>query len=169
MINDQCNSLRYGNSILFADDATIYIIGRNLWFLKQTMQADLVNLSKWMHTNNLVLNVKKTKCMVIRPKGSVVDTSHIDLQINSENIKQVEYFKFLGVWLDSKLIWEKQVDMLCHKLTQQKYFIQQVSAMLLLDSLKLLYYSYIHSNILYRVLVWGSMISKKSIYQLSFK
>ena len=46
--------------------------------LKAKMQADLVNLSKWLHTNNLVLNLKKTKYMVIRPKGSVVDTSHID-------------------------------------------------------------------------------------------
>ena len=34
MINDLCNSLRYGNSILFVDDKTIYIIGRKLWFLK---------------------------------------------------------------------------------------------------------------------------------------
>ena len=62
--------------------------------------------------------------MVIRLKGSVVDTSYIDLQINSENIKQVECFKILGVWLDSKLICGKQVDMLCNKLTQQKYIIQ---------------------------------------------
>ena len=61
MTNDQCNSLRYGNSILFVDDTTKYIIGRNLSFLKQEMQADLVNLSKWLHTNNVVLNIKKTK------------------------------------------------------------------------------------------------------------
>ena len=39
----------------------------------------------------------KTKYLVFRPKGSVVDTSHIDLQINSENIKQVECFKVLGM------------------------------------------------------------------------
>ena len=56
--------------------------------------------------------------MVIRPKGSVVDTSHIDLQINFDNIKQVECVNILGAWLDSKLMWEKQVDMLCNKLTQ---------------------------------------------------
>ena len=41
MIIDLCNSLRYGNSILFADETTIYIIGRNLKFLKLKMQADL--------------------------------------------------------------------------------------------------------------------------------
>ena len=35
MINDLCNSLRYGNSILVADDTTIYKIGRNLQLLKQ--------------------------------------------------------------------------------------------------------------------------------------
>ena len=85
--------------------------------------------------------------MVFRPKGSVVDTSHIDLQINSENIEQVECFRFLGVWLDSKLIWEKQVDMLCNKLTQQIYITQQARALLPLDNLKLLYYSYIHSKL----------------------
>ena len=101
MIIDICNSLRHDNSILFADDTTIYIIGRNLPFLKPKMQADLVNLSKWLHTSNLVLNVKKTKYMVIGLKGSVVDTSHIDLQINSKNIELVEYFKFLDVWLNS--------------------------------------------------------------------
>ena len=64
MINDLCNSLRYGNSILFVDDTTVYIIGRNLQFIMLKMQADLVNLSKWLHTNNLILSVKKTKCMV---------------------------------------------------------------------------------------------------------
>ena len=46
MINDLCNSLKYGNSILFADDTTIYIIGRNLQLLKLKIQANLVNLSK---------------------------------------------------------------------------------------------------------------------------
>ena len=29
----------------------------------------------------------------------------------------------LSKLLDSKLIWEKQVDMVCNKLTQQKYII----------------------------------------------
>ena len=70
---------------------------------------------------------------------------------------------FWDVWLDSKLIWEKQVDMVCNKLTQQKYIVQLASGMLPLDSLKLLYYSSIHSNISYGVLVWGSMISKKAL------
>ena len=78
-------------------------------------------------------------------------------------------FQILGVWLNSKFIWEKQVDMSCNKLTQQKYSIQQASIMLPLDSLKLLYNSYIHSNISYEVLVSGSMISKKSIDQLECK
>ena len=100
---------------------------------------------------------------MIRPKASVVNTSHIDLQINSENIKQVESFKFLGVWLDSKLIREKQVDMLCNnnKLTQQKYIIQQASTMLPLDSLKLLCYSFKHNNTSYGVLVWGKYDKQK--------
>ena len=62
--------------------------------------------------------------------------------------------------LDSKLKWKKQVDMLCNKLKQQKYIIQQASTLLPLDSLKLLYYSYIHSNILYGAFLWGSVISK---------
>ena len=60
--------------------------------------------------------------MVIRLKGSVVDTSHIDLQINSENIEEAEFFKFLDVWLDSKLIWEKQVDMLMLQMYTAKIY-----------------------------------------------
>ena len=58
------------------------------------MQADLINLSKWLHTNYLALNLKKTKYIVIRLKGSGVDTNHIYLQINFKNTEQVECFKF---------------------------------------------------------------------------
>ena len=101
--------------------------------------------------------------MVIRLKGSVVDTSHIDLQINSENINKWNVSNYWVYGSTLKVLWEKQVDMLCNKLTQQKYITQQASALLPLDSLKLLYYSYIHSNISYGVLVWGSLISKEGI------
>ena len=58
--------------------------------------------------------------------------------------------------------------MLCNKLTQQKYVIQ-ARILLSLDSPKLLYYSSIHSNISYGVLVWGSMISKESTDLLECK
>ena len=51
--------------------------------------------------------------------------------------------------------------MICNKLTQQKFIIQQTSAVLPFDSLKLLYCSYIHSNILYGVFVWGKYDKEK--------
>ena len=64
--------LRFSNCILFADDTTIYVIGRNIRFLKMNLQSDLNNLSLWLTANKLVLNVKKTKAMLLTPRNTVV-------------------------------------------------------------------------------------------------
>ena len=63
------NSLWFCSSILYADNTTIFIIGRNLKFLKQKMQNDLENLLAWLWVNELMLNVKKTKCILFNREG----------------------------------------------------------------------------------------------------
>ena len=100
LINDLRQCLKFSNCILFADDTTIYIKGGNLHCLKVKLQSDLDSICKWLKVNNLVLNTKKTKCMLFCHEGY---HHGLELFMNGDLIELVDTFKFLGIWWDSHL------------------------------------------------------------------
>ena len=96
-INDIHTSLRYCNSILYADDTTIFVVGKYLRFLRTKMQFDLDKLYEWLKVNRLKLNVAKTKSMVFSREGL---NPNVELIIDKQYIETVSSFKFLGVIFD---------------------------------------------------------------------
>ena len=60
--------LRYANSVLYADDTTIFLVGKSLHFLKVKLQHDLNLVSDWLKVNSLKLNVNKTKAILFNKK-----------------------------------------------------------------------------------------------------
>ena len=63
IINDLHRVLKFCSSILYADDTTIYVIGKNCLFLEKKLQSDLNRVSMWLKANSLSLNITKTKFM----------------------------------------------------------------------------------------------------------
>ena len=55
------NNLKF---ILFADDTNIYLQGRDLNLLQDTMNRELENVSSWLKSNKLTLNINKTHYML---------------------------------------------------------------------------------------------------------
>ena len=80
-VNDMFRSLKYSQAILYANGTTIYITGKSLRFLRVKMQSELNALSRWLKLNRLVLNTKKTKCMVINKEGLIPE---VDLFVENE-------------------------------------------------------------------------------------
>lgn len=72
--NDLHRSLKLGNCVLFADDTTVFVLGRNIKFLMAKMQREIDLVSEWMLDNFLAVNVEKTKVMLITPKGFIHQT-----------------------------------------------------------------------------------------------
>ena len=69
VVNDLKNCLSHCSCLLYADDTTIYVIGKNLRFLRSKLESDLMHLSIWLRSNKLLLNVKKTKFILFKPKN----------------------------------------------------------------------------------------------------
>ena len=103
LINDLPRVLKFSSSILYADDTTIYVIGKSLKFMKLKIQRDLQNLSEWLCANQLKLNVKKTKAVLFNKEGL---SPNIDLEIDGEYVECVKSFKFLGITLDNSISFE---------------------------------------------------------------
>ena len=50
---------------LYADDTTLYYIGKSQACIEQQLQCALLKLSKWCKENGMLINTTKTKVMLI--------------------------------------------------------------------------------------------------------
>ena len=84
------------------------------------LNLELVNLSRWLNLNKLILNVKKTECMVFgtRQRLASQNSDTIDLNIHGQPIKSTNAFKYLGVVLDSTLSFNDHIEHLRKKLSK---------------------------------------------------
>ena len=163
MINDINKSIKYSNLILYADDTTIYLLGKNLRFLQCKLQQDLVTLSVWLQNNQLVLNVKKTKAMLFT---SGIHYHNLELRINGEKLEFVYNFKFLGLVIDEKLCWEDHVMQLYNKLLKTLYILTKLKNIVPVTHLRKLYFAHFHSKLVYGITIWGTTCKKSLLEKL---
>ena len=73
----------------------------------------VMSFVNWWDSNHLILNVTKTKEMVIdfRKQTKVPDL----IVIKENDVERVETFKYLGVVLDNKLKWKQNTDSIVKK------------------------------------------------------
>ena len=115
------------------------------------------NLVKWCDENSLALNVSKTEEIIFDPR-SIADRK--SLQIHNIPVKQVESYKYLGVWIDHTLRWSIQVDQICTKVQQCLYFLRRLrSHGASTEILHLFYCSTIQSIIQYCGTVWYNTLT----------
>ena len=112
--NDLYRHLEMCNSILFADDTTLYKSHKNLDFLIWCIKHDLEILLDWFKANKLTLNLGKSVCMLFSPKNSSATT--INITVEGIRLPQVFETKFLGVWIDSKLNWKTHIEKMISKI-----------------------------------------------------
>ena len=125
MINDLPNALRFCNSILYADDTTIYVWGRSPHFLKIKMQSDINHLSVWLCSNGLKLNVSKTECLLFNTEGLF---PQLEMTINGQRIDCVNSYRFLGVTIDSQINFELHFEHVYKKLNQTCFIIRTLAS-----------------------------------------
>ena len=66
--NDLALCLEHCNSIMFADDTTLYQTHKSLRYLKWCLQEDMETLTDWFKANKLTLNLDKTACVLFKKK-----------------------------------------------------------------------------------------------------
>ena len=70
-MNDMPLVLNYVNLDLYADDTTLYVAGPSLKIIKKHLSQDLESFETWCETNYLLVNTKKSKCMVMHKKTKI--------------------------------------------------------------------------------------------------
>ena len=72
-------------------------------------QNAMVKIEDWCTLNKIVLNQKKTKHMYIGPDRKNTDNME-ELVVGDDTVERVKKFKYLGVLLDDKLVFDKNIE-----------------------------------------------------------
>jgi len=63
--------------------------------------------------------------------------------------------KFLGLTIDETLSWNQHIDAIATKLCSTCYVLRNLKYSVLLPTLRIIYYAYIHSILSYGIIFWG--------------
>ena len=116
-INDLPNISNVLDFYLFADDTNIYYESDSLQELEKTINKELQKLYLWLNVNRLSLNIDKTNYIIFHPYNKPMK-EHITIKINKKAIKEKEFIKYLGVFIDSTLSWKHQISTISKKISR---------------------------------------------------
>jgi Reverse transcriptase (RNA-dependent DNA polymerase)/Endonuclease-reverse transcriptase len=149
--------------ILFADDSTIIATGKTLDQANaNTVEAnrEMVNFSQ---ENLLKINASKTKIMQIHTQQTRRVTPP-PLVINGVNVETVNQCKLLGVEISDTMSWLPQCEKVANKLRSVTYMFTILRDTVSESSLKLIYYAYAQSQIMYSIVIWGGSNHLQSVF-----
>ena len=107
--NDLPNVSSLTQSLLFADDTSIFCSHKDANHLVSIVNNELAKIIIWLKVNKLSLNLTKTNFMIFHPRQKKVNVN-VPLTLENTVIKQVMETKFLGVLIDQHLSWKPHID-----------------------------------------------------------
>ena len=118
-----------------------------------TYLSKIEAINRWLHANCLVLNVRKTKELVMG--DSNLTNSYTPVQIDQETVEIVDNFKYLGTIMDSKFLFEEHSNMVYNRAQQRLHLLRKLNSFGVSKSvMQLVYRSIIESVLSYNISTW---------------
>ena len=158
-INDLPNISTIFHTILFADDSTMSLVGRNPSSLISLANAELSKFYFWCLANRLSVNILKTNFMLFgntrRPNllPPLLMKSHYSYEI----INQDSETKFLGIFYDDKLSFKHQINSLTQRLSSTCALIYRIKDIVPTFVMKNIYHAHIGSLLNYCNVIWANI------------
>ena len=151
-INDIVNASDKLEFLLFADDTSLFYKHKDVKTMETTFNEELTRVSDWLKANKLSLNVEKSKVLFFR--RGVKDP--FQLRIDGTDLDEVESAKYLGMFFDNKLTFERHVSHVLSKLNKGNAILAKLRYFTPEKIVKNVYHAHVESHLHYALLVWGS-------------
>ena len=104
---------------MYADDTTLYfnLEGFDCRNLDNVINSEIQKINLWLKLNKLSRNADKTKYMLFQTNERMIPP--IALSINRKLIAQMPTFNFLGIMLDSNMLWISHTNLVFMKLSKK--------------------------------------------------
>ena len=97
-MNDIVDDLYYVKISMYANDCVLYLSGNNWPRIGNKLQEDLECFEHWGELNNMHLNVKKTKLLLVSTRSKLSRLGQIDhIMLYNKNVAFVHQYNYLGV------------------------------------------------------------------------
>ena len=164
-VGDKCTSGCVDDNffVTFADDTNVFLSDTDTATLFSKANKLLKNLQIYIDSNFLHTNIKKTKYVLFSPPStgpkfcrSPDISKKFNLYYADKKLERVKSTKFLGVYIDESLKWEKHINFVCNKLSKINGVLYKLSRTVPKSLLRAIYHALVGSNITYCITVWGS-------------
>ena len=150
--NDLINS-HNSFSVSFADDISILINDKNPETLSKKAESSLTNITRWVDSNKLSLNIPKTSYITISNKNI---GENFKIKLKDVELTRTNTAKILGVIIDDKLTFKEHINKLVNKLAKYMYILVKLVKSIPLYVLRKIYNAHVHPHILYCLSVYGT-------------
>ena len=151
--------------IVYADDTTVLISGRNLTEAKQYCNDILTRFEQYFTLNKLSINASKTKYMIYKPpfrsrkfRKFLYDTTNTKIKMDDMLLEQVLSIRFLGVVINDKLTWNDHKKHICHKVCKSLGLLYKCRDTMTEYECINMYKTFIQPYFLYAIEVWGHTV-----------
>ena len=90
----------------FADDVLVVATGIDERTVTDNVQRDVKILEEWAKDQGLTFSHEKTKAMMVTRR---INVTRYDILVNNQPVEYVDSYKYLGIEIDSKLLWNNHL------------------------------------------------------------
>jgi len=150
-INDIPNVMcDVSNPVLYAEDTSLIITNSDNQMFEKDINTAILQLSRWCNSNLLLLNLEKTYFIQFLTKN--INPADLHISYKNRQISSMHSSNFLGLVIDNNLSWRCHIDQIIPKLNKASYLIRSLKPLLSFESLKMVYFSTVHSIISYGII-----------------
>ena len=163
-INDLPNCLANAHPRMYADDTHLTFASNDVAHLEENMNDDLDKITEWLAANNLTLNSSKTEFMLIGSRQRLNTFNRLpSFTIDGNSIKQVEFTKSLGVYIDENLTWNTHIRHISKKIASCIGTLKRSRSFVPFETLLCIYNTLVQPHFDYCSVVWGNCNKSLSI------
>ena len=165
---DLVNVTKRNRVIVYADDTTVLISGKNLTEAKEHCNDILTRFYNYFTLNKLSINASKTKFMIYKPllrgknRKKLHDSSNKKVVMNGIPLEQVQSIKFLGVIMNDRLTWNNHHQHIYRKVCKSLGIIYKCLGVLNEKECINMYKAFIQPYFQYAIEVWGHSIQSSN-------
>ena len=139
---------------MYADDTVLYVHAKDKKHAAQELTDAMTNVYNWLEKSQLYLNTSKTVCMYFSKRANTDSDTNVSVQ--GKTIEVVQEFKYLGITLDSQLLFKRQIKNTVNRIKFNLSNFRFIRNNLTLESAKLYFDTMIMSHMSYCVTSWAS-------------
>ena len=138
-VNDLPNCFKNSKASLYADDSTLTCTGKTVDEIQNNMQVALDSALKLFKENKLIVNLSKTKMMLIGTNYKTKQLSDISVTVNNIELIKCDTAKLLGIFIDQNLTWDSHIEYLHSVIAPKIGLIHRLRQFLPLSALNTIY------------------------------